>query len=308
MSFVSIHDRAIGKWRWMLPHLGIDKSFLSGKHGPCPICREGKDRFRFTDRGGHGMWICNQCGAGNGIDLVMRVRGLTFIEAKREVEPLLNDARVEAPNVNRRIDATRYVEQWRSGQRLDEDNLAGLYLQHRGLQITPWPALRYLPKATYWHDDRKTKTEHPALAALYAGPDRQSVTVHFTYLDDEGRKADLPKVRKLAPAPIPRGGAVRLMPSAETMGIAEGIETALAAHQLHDVPVWAALSAGGLIKWQPPEHCRHVIVFGDHDPNFTGQSAAYSLAHRLSLEGYGVEVRVPDLAGDWNDVLMMEAA
>ena len=29
------------------------------KAGPCPLCAEGKDRFRFDDREGKGTWICN---------------------------------------------------------------------------------------------------------------------------------------------------------------------------------------------------------------------------------------------------------
>jgi putative DNA primase/helicase len=91
------------------------------------------------------------------------------------------------------------------------------------------------------------------------------------------------------------------------MGIAEGVETALAAMKLFDVPVWSALSAGGLIKWQPPVTARHIIVFGDNDKNATGQAAAWSLAHRLIAEGLNAEVRVPPDEGDWNDVLEASA-
>lgn len=38
-------------------------------HGPCPHCG-GKDRFRMDDLEGRGTWFCNQCGAGDGLDLV----------------------------------------------------------------------------------------------------------------------------------------------------------------------------------------------------------------------------------------------
>jgi putative DNA primase/helicase len=141
------------------------------------------------------------------------------------------------------------------------------------------------------------------MLALFVGPDRAKHTIQYTYLDSNGRKAEVPKPRKLAPAQIPHGGAVRLAPSADTMGIAEGVETAMAASKLFDVPVWSALSAGGMLKWQPPITARNIIVFGDNDANCTGQAAAWSLAHRLNIEGLRAEVRIPDLEGDWNDVL-----
>ncbi|MDI5829610.1 hypothetical protein MJN51_36035, partial [Salmonella enterica subsp. enterica serovar Kentucky] len=35
------------------------------RHAPCPACG-GKDRFRFDDNG-RGSFICNQCGAGDGL-------------------------------------------------------------------------------------------------------------------------------------------------------------------------------------------------------------------------------------------------
>jgi putative DNA primase/helicase len=159
------------------------------------------------------------------------------------------------------------------------------------------------------------------MLAYFVGPDREAFTLHATYLDATGRKAAVPEVKKLAPLPVPAGGAVRLAPSAETMGIAEGIETALSASQLHGIPVWSALSSGGLMKWQPPETAKHIIVCGDHDTSFAGQLAAFSLAHRLRLEKrdgiprWGrIEVRCPginieaDLEDtDWNDLLDQSA-
>ena len=42
-------DRARGRWREILPQLGIEAGFLKGKHCPCPSCG-GTDRFRFDNR------------------------------------------------------------------------------------------------------------------------------------------------------------------------------------------------------------------------------------------------------------------
>ena len=55
-------DQASGKWQGILAALGVDEYFLSGKHRPCPLCKSGKDRFRFDDKEGTGSFFCSQCG------------------------------------------------------------------------------------------------------------------------------------------------------------------------------------------------------------------------------------------------------
>lgn len=308
MRHERIQDRAIGRWRTLLPFLGVAEQFLSKKHGPCPMCG-GTDRFRWDDKAGSGSFYCNQCGAGSGVDLVMKVNGMTFIEAKRAIEQHLPSTTVEVPKAKRDTSLDTLASIWVRAQKLTGSDPASWYLKRRGLGMEEWPAsLRWLPKFPYHHDD-KSKTEHPVMLAMFVSPDRNAHTIQYTYLDGSGRKADLPKPRKLAPAKIPAGGAVRLAPSAETMGIAEGVETALAASKLHDVPVWSALSAGGLIKWQPPATAKHIIVFGDNDHTAAGQAAAWSLVHRLRIMGLSAEARIPETTNtDWNDVLTTEAA
>jgi hypothetical protein len=86
-------------------------------------------------------------------------------------------------------------------------------------------------------------------------------------------------------------------------GVAEGIETALAAAQLFEQPVWAAISSAMLEKWTPPAGCNEVAVYADNDRKFGGQAAAYALAHRLSRD-FDVTVKLTPIVGsDWNDVL-----
>lgn len=307
----NIHDVARGKWRSILPALGVPMSVLSGKHGPCPMCG-GKDRFRFDDKGGDGSYYCNGCGAGRGVDLVMGVLGIDFSEARKRILQEAGGAPVQVARASRPdgVAAMKIIDAiWGGSHPLNGIDAASKYLRKRGLDLPQAPKmLRFNPRMRYVHDD-KTTTYHPALVARFVSPDATGSTVQMIYLTDDGAKADLPNPKKFAPVKFPIGGAVRLCPSADTMGIAEGIETAMAAMILNNIPVWATLTAGAMVKWEPPQTARNIIVYADADSSYTGQASAYALAHRLKTEGYHVDVHVPsELDIDWNDVLMAERA
>src|SRR5258708_3334764 len=86
-------EQARGRWHGILCALGVDEKALSGKHGPCPISGcGGKDRFRFDDKEGRGTYYCTQCGAGDGIKLVMLSRGVDFKAALKLVEEVIPGA------------------------------------------------------------------------------------------------------------------------------------------------------------------------------------------------------------------------
>lgn len=303
-----IREIARGRWRHILTAAGVHESHLSGKHVSCPTCG-GEDRFRWDNRAGSGSSICNVCGSRTGMDLVMAIKGVGFLDAKRWVLSQISNAPIEAPRASRDNEAIqrRLSRLWMEANRLDGRDPASRYLASRAIRPREYPTLlRYHASAAYRHDDQSV-TRHPALVSKFVSPDAKAWTLHMTYLDSDGNKANVPKVKKLAPMSVPRGGAVRLAPSAETMGIAEGVETALSAMAMHDVPVWAALSSGGLVNWQPPETAKCVLIYGDHDSNYAGAAAAYALAHKLAAKGLHVEVRMPsDPDSDWNDMLMAE--
>ena len=300
----NIHDLGRGRWKSILTGAGVPPAHLTGRHGPCPMCG-GKDRFRFTNHEDTGAYICNQCGAGSAIDLLMALRNVDFRGAAEIVRDQLPGSRIEAPAAKPRTNDAK--ADWARGHRLSGHDAVCAYLAGRGLEPNPWPSqLRFVARARHW-DAAKIETVHCAMLANFVAPDGSSSLVHMTWITESGEKAPVTPVRKFRPGIVPRGGAVRLSASAPVMGVAEGIETALAAAQLHDVPVWATLTAGGLINWQPPTTASRIVVFGDNDASLTGQAAAWSLAHRLRGKGLAVEVRIPELPGyDWNDVLAHE--
>ena len=97
-----------------------------------------------------------------------------------------------------------------------------------------------------------------------------------------------------------------LPPPAAKMGIAEGIETALAASILFGMPVWAALNANRLAAWEPPAEAREVVIFADNDESFTGQLAAFDLEARIAAKVRTTIETPVDTGSDWNDVLQQK--
>jgi putative DNA primase/helicase len=301
-------DRARGRWREILPVLGVGMDFLSGAHGPCPACG-GKDRFRFDDRRKEGDYFCSGCGAGTGLTLLMKVRGWNFKTAAEEVDKLLGKAPViyrEQSIEPKPPDKAELRRLWMSSKSVEQGDAVSQYLVNRGIVGLSIPScLRTVPEMRFVHRDGHSSM-HPGMLALFTAPNGRPNTLHRTYLTDDGKKAELDPCRRFMPGRIAKGGAVRLCAAGEWLGIAEGIETALSAMMVFDIPVWAALNEGLLRAWCPPPGVKHVMVFGDNDQTFVGQHAAYDLAKRLVRDGPvdEVRVRIPLIKGhDWNDRL-----
>jgi putative DNA primase/helicase len=298
-----LHERARGRWHGILPAIGISSKFLKRKNGPCPMCG-GKDRWRFTDIDGKGTWFCNQCHGGNGIALVMKFTGLPFLEAALRIERVIGGAPANRPAPERseqhKRDALNAL--WRSSRPVCADDPVDRWLNGRGVGMPIYPTcLRFGPRIRY---SGPPVSYHPAMLARVTDATGKPATIHKTYITADGRKAPVEKPRMFCAANVPPGGAVRLTPAAPVLGIAEGIETALAAAQLFGVPTWAALNAGGVERLVLPAETKHLIIFGDNDQNGVGQRAAYGLAARLAGK-VQVDVRIPEQTDtDWNDVLL----
>lgn len=293
---------ARGKWRDILPRLGIDPKHLDGKSGPCPICG-GKDRFRFDDLHQDGDWFCNQCGAGKGMKLLMEAFKWDFTRAAREIDSIVGKCQVSAPRQERSPESKReyMVKLYKASQPVKEGDPVWLYLTRRCGDVSGLLGdLRFHPELKH-----SLGSTHPGILAFMGWDGKRFSGIHRTFLTWDGQKADVDPVR----ASFGELGAVRLGPVMERMGIAEGIETALCASSRFRVPVWSAICANGMEAWEPPEGCRSVLVCGDHDKTFTGQAAAFVLAKKLHLKGYAVEVAIPETKGsDWADFQHERAA
>ena len=151
-------ERARGRWRQILPALGIDARFLTGRNCPCPICG-GKDRFRFIDRQDvDGMWLCSQCQPRPrpAIDLAVAYSGRPFREAARVIDDIIGDrvvpmVRRAPPDTSKDIARARTC--WRRGGAVHHDDVVDRYLRGRHVDLDTYPAcLRTSVREPYWND------------------------------------------------------------------------------------------------------------------------------------------------------------
>lgn len=294
----NIVEAARGNWPAILAHFGVSLP-ARGKHGPCPACG-GKDRFRFDDKEGRGSFYCSGCGAGDGFILLKNVKSTSLQNITELVSNHLGVKR-EATEATT-TDPTKAMRAlWERARKPLYGGPVDQYLRRRIGPYEPPMSVREC-MSVY---DPETKQNFPAMIAKIASPENRAVNLHITYLTLDGRKAATPKPKRVMAGKLPEGSAIRLMPANEYMGIAEGIETALAASIIFKMPVWAAVSGVGLSKWTPPAVAKTIYVFADNDANFAGQAKAYALAHRLAtLFKREVVVDMPDIIGnDWNDHL-----
>lgn len=278
-----------GMWRSVLRGFGLTDRELSGKHGPCPICKDGKDRFRFDDKGGHGTYICSVCGSGSGFDLLMAIKGWDFKTAANACREALGQSHHVRETADTAIsdDERRALlrRTYKGSKPIVEGDEVDLYLRRRHLGRSSGE----YPEKLRTHDRCEVSGVRglrylPAMLAIIDGPDGKPISMHRTYIRG-GEKAAIHSPRKIMPGHLPEGAAVRLAdPVDGHMAIAEGIETALAVTAMWRTPCWAALNSVMLAKWQPPEGVNSVHVIADNDANFTGQHAAYALARRLVLK------------------------
>lgn len=245
---------------------------------------------------------------GDMIDLVAMVHGCSRAAAFRWASDWLGTAppvadRVPEPAAAAAPNATprQWIERVWASTVPAAGTPAEAYLRGRGIALAVPDCLRFARSCRHG----ATKQSLPAMVAAVTGPDGDRVAVHRTYLGEGGAGKAPVEPAKASLGPV-SGGAVRLAPAGEVLGMAEGIETALSAMQLSDLPTWACISAGGLRAVIVPPGVRRVIIFADRDK--PGAAAARDARDRLSGEGREVTVLFP--AGgvnDFNDLMRARA-
>ncbi|WP_293356267.1 toprim domain-containing protein [Phenylobacterium sp.] len=195
---------------------------------------------------------------------------------------------------------------WEAAVSVAPDGPAAAYGRSRGvdlcaLRLSGLRAHGAVPTQVY--ADRGLR-----LAGLLAGvrdADGAITAVEVTYLDARGERSRLARPPRKVVGSIPAGAAVRLVPRAAEMLVAEGVFTTLSAMARFGLPGWALLSTSNLRRWSAPQGVRRVLIAGDRGPD--GERSAGILCARLRNAGVLAEVVLPPVgAGDWNDLARRE--
>lgn len=307
--------RADFDWVSVLTDAGAG-AYLTGRNGPCPFCG-GTDRFAFSPR--KVAWVCRHCTGGYAScqDFLMRFMGYTEFrqladhvrrfygyQAGSPQRSVLQPARAHVPKA-RVIDKegawARMETVWNAARAVVDGDPVDRYLRARlpGLQSIP-QEIRTHPALDYW-DAPAQAGGRPVHGGTFAamvvrGFDADSlwVQLHKTYLTYEGSKAPVAHPKKTSVSVGSNSFAFRLgEPEGDTLGVAEGIETALAASLLTGLAVWSCHSSSILPNFTVPQYLRtrvrRIVIYADSDRakqgKRAGSLAAAALARRLRKAG-----------------------
>ncbi|MFL9987133.1 PriCT-2 domain-containing protein [Paraburkholderia sediminicola] len=190
-------------------------------------------------------------------------------------------APAKQPEPEREIRETldpRWLQYWQSLGCVRDAGRA--YLEARQCALPPPDGdLRFDPAAR--HPGGHTG---PCLVALVTDVSTcVPITLHRTWINAEGTKADAEPPRLLLGGHRKAGGVIRLWPDealTQGLAIAEGIETALSLARVF-LPAWALIDAGNLAKFRPLPGVEALTVAVDDDA--AGAQAANTCAERWAL-------------------------
>lgn len=312
-------DACKGKWKGILETLGVPPEALTGRHAKCPLCTS-RDNFRWDNQDGTGSYICT-CGSGHGMKLAIEFTGEPFETLAPRIDAIVGNVKPDGParpKMSEDDRRTMMLAAWKASRPVEPGDLVDTYLTSRGLGERIYPtALRFAPKLR--DGDGGVR---PCMVAMVGVPGhvdengrQKFVSMHRTFLRPDGKaKAEMPAPRKLMPGVIPQGACVMLSDWTRSgpIGIAEGIETAMAASRLFTMPVWASINTAIMQNWLPPEGAEEIVIFADHDWNAAGHAAAYALLHKLRTHRQWKDVpssvQFPKAENtDWNDELRTAA-
>lgn len=308
-----VTSAAAGRWPYVLAGLSIDVPDSSRRHAPCPACG-GKDRFRFDDNG-RGSFICNQCGAGDGLDLIKKVNNCDTTEAAHLAADVLGidyRAAESAPDAasqrQRQLAADRQQREQERQKQAAEDadqrraTFARLYTGMRLRTIQG--------ESEYLQSKGLTGFKYPLMpdgSLLLELVDESGAVTAAQTITPQGEK-------RLIKGSAKRGAyyAVNALERPQSVVIAEGLATALTCHLIRtDALTVAAIDAGNLLPVAEVMRRKYpqaqIIIAADNDhqqggPESGGTNTGKDAAEKAALSVAGwVSLPPTECKADWND-------
>src|SRR3990167_10691143 len=166
-----IREKARGLWPHILGSLGVPSNYLKNKHGPCPICQTGKDRFRFDDKG-KGLYFCNKCGSGDGFKLLQLYHRWNFPYTLQCVAQVLGYQsyyvwpkhislyikKIVPSSVTTENEICKQKKKlnsvWQAAKSISQHDPVDCYLKARGIILEDFPSvLRFHPSLPYYDEE-----------------------------------------------------------------------------------------------------------------------------------------------------------
>lgn len=286
---------ASGQWPFVLENLGIKVPVSPRQHSSCPACG-GKDRFRFDDKG-RGDYICNQCGAGDGLKLIQKVNGVSTVEAARQVADVLNHTNGLPEFICRKSSAHMQEK-------------ADLEIEHRHQQFSSKYQSMAAKAALGQSEYLSSKGVGEAIFSMLPGG-----TLLLPLFDETEAVVAAQTITKGGDKKLLSGsakkGAWHALSEADSVSrivICEGLATGLSLQlMLPDSCVIVALDAGNLAPVAQALHRKYpgnqIIIAADNDCNDKGQpNIGLDAAKKAALAVNGWIATPPvEFKADWND-------
>lgn len=303
-------DQCRGQWPQILARYGVQLP-PRGKHGPCPITG-GKDRFRFSDKDGKGMYYCEHLEpvSGGGLRLLSLYLNKSIVDTAKEL--LGNTTQSAAPNrrfksqeeldrikeLNEQLAKKSAVEQIGKAYRSPH-----VYFQNKGLSYEPLvnpdqmlsSAGEILPPGNF--------------ALIPAYKDGKIVNIQRISPTGEKRPID---------GGIMKGVYNKLEGTTANIAIVEGFATGLTVNQLTGWTVYVAFNTNNLYSAAVQAFADHqdnqsatpkIWFFADHDKidpktgKRPGEDKAQEAAAKIELSRkVAAGVVLPSEIGDWDDM------
>lgn len=276
------------RWEEILLQLGIDLPGLN-KHGPCPCCG-GKDRFRFDDKDGRGTWFCNQCGNGDGLDLIAKVKKCNPLQATK----LISELSLPCQTAPAREKVSKPCASIEAMRLLNSSRLASSpYLKNKGLsasvQMLSIQKALTIGGASFDND-----------SIVLPIQDIDGMLISAQLINAAGEKRYLPGTRQ-------NGGFIKVGDSSNTANIiiTEGYATALTVNLATGHLALAAMSANNLLNIAVTARHKYpnssIIIAAENDSieaNNVGLVQAEKAA--VTVNGW-ISLPPDENVSDWDD-------